>query len=405
VGEAGRVPGSAGAAGWMPAEAGIRPQIRDLEMQNIASLAHLARTIPDVITLWYGEGDQVTPEFIRDAAKAALDRGETFYVPDMRGWAPLIEALSGYQTRLYGREIGTDRSIVAPSGMQALYLGLSLVAETGTNVVYLEPQWPNIRAAIHLLGAEPRPVPLALERGAWRLDLDAVAAACDARTRAIVFSTPSNPLGWTASRDELAALLALGREKGVWIVSDELYNRLYFAGETAPSILEIAEPEDRALAVHGFSKAWAMTGWRVGWLVHPPSVGPALAAMTQYMNSGTAAFVQAGALAALEQGEPVVAAMRERCRAGVETAYRLLGPVNRIALPQAPPGGMYVFFAVEGEADATALCRRILEEARVGLAPGWLFGEAGRAHLRMCVCRDPGALEEACRRVAGLLAG
>jgi aspartate aminotransferase len=387
------------------AETRLRPQIRDLSTANIATLVKLAGSIPGVITLWYGEGDQVTPDFIREAAKAALDGGETFYVPDMRGWPPLTAALAAYQSRLYGRPIGVERSTVAPSGMQAVYLGLSLIAEMGTNVVYLEPQWPNIRHAIHLLGAEPRPVPLRLERGGWSLDLEAVRAACDARTRGIVFSTPSNPLGWTASRDELAALLELGRQRGIWIVSDELYNRLCFAGEAAPSILEVAEEEDLALAVHGFSKAWAMTGWRIGWLVHPPSVAPALAAMTQYVNSGTAAFVQAGALAALEAGEPVVRATRERCRQGVETAYRLLGPVNRIRLPERPAGGMYVVFAVEGEPDATTLCRRILEEARVGLAPGWLFGESARAHLRMCVCRDPAELEEACRRLAALLSG
>jgi aspartate aminotransferase len=387
-----------------PAEAHIRPQIRDLQVENIARLAHLARSIPDVITLWYGEGDQVTPGFIRAAAKAALDRGETFYVPDMRGWPPLTAALAEYQTRLHGRPIGVERSIVTPSGMQAVYLAVQLIAEMGTNVVYLEPQWPNIRHAIHVVGAEPRPVALREEGGRWRMDLDAVRRACDARTRAIMFSSPSNPLGWTASAEELAALLDFGRERGIWIVSDELYNRLSFAGDSAPSILALAEDEDLALSVNGFSKAWAMTGWRIGWLTHPPSVGPALAAMTQYINSGTASFIQAGALAALQEGEDFARATRDRCRAGVDIAYRILGPVNRIRLPEKPLGGMYVFFSVEGEDDSADLCRRLLEEARVGLAPGWLFGEASRAHLRMCICRDPGELEEACRRVARMLA-
>jgi aspartate/methionine/tyrosine aminotransferase len=386
------------------AEARIRPQIRDLQVENIARLAHLAREIPDVITLWYGEGDQVTPAFIREAAKAALDRGETFYVPDMRGWPPLTVALAEYQTRLHGRPIGVDRSIITPSGMQAVYLAVQLIAEMGTNVVYLEPQWPNIRHAIHVVGAEPRPVALREEGGRWRMDLEAVKRACDARTRAIMFSTPSNPLGWTASAEELAALLDFGRERGIWIVSDELYNRLSFAGASAPSILALAEDEDLALSVNGFSKAWAMTGWRIGWLTHPPSVGPALAAMTQYINSGTASFIQAGALAALQQGEDFARATRDRCRAGVDIAYGILGPVNRIRLPEKPLGGMYVFFSVEGETDSADLCRRLLQEARVGLAPGWLFGEASRAHLRMCICRDPDELEEACRRVARMLA-
>jgi len=386
------------------AERFMRPQIRDLQGENIASLAQLARGIPDVLTLWYGEGDQVTPDFIRDAASAALARGETFYVPDMRGWPPLTAALAVYQTRLHGRAIGPDRTTVTPGGMQAVYLALALVAQMGTNVVYLEPQWPNIRHAIHVIGAEPRAVALREAGGVWRFDLAAVKRACDARTRAIVFSTPSNPMGWTARPEELAALLAFGRERGIWIVSDELYARLHFAGEAAPSILDVAGDEDLALSINGFSKAWAMTGWRIGWITHPVSVGPALSAMTQYVNSGTASFVQAGALAALEQGEAVARGVRDRCAEGVDIAYRVLGPVNRVRLPEKPAGGMYVFFSVEGEEDSSAVCRMILERARVGLAPGRLFGEASRAHLRMCICRDPAEIEDACRRIASALA-
>ncbi len=381
----------------------IRPQIQDLQVENIADLATAAQAMPDAILLWYGEGDVVTPGFIRDAAKAALDRGETFYVPDMRGEPRLTRALAEYQSRLHGREIGRERSTVTPGGMQSVHLALSLIAETGDNVVYIEPQWTNIRQAVHATGAEPRTVALVEAQGVWRLDLDALFAACDARTRAIMFSTPSNPLGWTASEAELAALIAFSRETGIWIVSDELYNRLHFSRPAAPSILAHAEDEDLVLAVNGFSKAWAMTGWRIGWLTHPRSVAPALGAMTQYMNSGTAAFVQAGALAALTQGEDFAAATRARCREGVEIAYRVLGRANRIRLSSKPEAGMYVFFGVEGEADTRAICRRFLEEAQVGLAPGWLFGEASRGHLRMCVCRDPDEVEEACRRIASLL--
>lgn len=381
----------------------IRPQIQDLQVENIARMAAKAQAIPDVITLWYGEGDVPTPEFIRAAAKASLDDGETFYVPDMRGLPDLTRALAAYQTRMHGREIGLERSTVTPGGMQSLFLALELVAETGDNVVYLEPQWPNIRNAIHVTGAEPRAVSLREIAGVWTLDLEALFAACDARTRAIMFSTPSNPIGWTATAAELAALTAFSRETGVWIISDELYSRLHFTEPAAPSILRHAGDEDLALCVNGFSKAWAMTGWRIGWLTHPRSVAAPLAAMTQYVNSGTAAFVQRGAVAALEQGEAFAAATRARCRDGVEIAYRILGRANRIRLPERPQAGMYVFFGVEGEADATGVCQRFLEEARVGLAPGWLFGPASRGHIRMCICRDPDEVEEACKRIASLL--
>jgi aspartate/methionine/tyrosine aminotransferase len=392
-----------GTTGQRLAYAGIRPQIMDLQVENIAQMVR-AQSIPDVITLWYGEGDVETPEFIRAAAKASLDNGDTFYVPDMRGLPALTKVLSQYQSRLHGRDIPVVRSTITPGGMQSVFMALQLVAEMGSNVVYIEPQWPNIRNAIHVIGAEPRPVFLKQVNGSWSLDLEDIYRACDARTRAIMFSTPSNPLGWTASRDELEALLEFSRETGIWIISDELYNRLYFHGEAAPSILQVADDEDRVMSVNGFSKAWAMTGWRIGWLTHPASVAKPLSAITQYMNSGTAAFVQAGAKAALEEGEAFAASTRDRCREGVDIAYRILGAANRIVLPTKPAGGMYVFFSVEGEQNSTEICQRFLEEARVGLAPGWLFGEASKAHMRMCVCRDPAEIEEACKRIVALLA-
>ncbi|MGO4830705.1 pyridoxal phosphate-dependent aminotransferase [Rhizobiaceae sp. 2RAB30] len=387
----------ANARSFPPLE-GVRPQIQDLRTENIANLATKAQSVGDVIPLWYGEGDMVTPAFIIEAAKAALDAGQTFYVPDMRGSGPLTAALRDYLTRIHGCPIGRERTTVTPGGMQAVFLAMELLVDVGTNVVYVEPQWPNIHNAIHLVGGEPRPVALAFD-GAWRLDLDALFARCDARTRAIFLSTPSNPLGWTATRDELKALLDFSRRTGIWIISDEVYGRLYFEGDVAPSMLAIAEDDDRVLVVNSFSKAWAMTGWRVGWLSHPSAVADQLSAMTQYANSGTAAFVQAGAEAALRQGEPLVAEIRERARLGLDIAYEALSRLPGIILPPRPKGGMYAFFAFEGEEDSRETCARIIEKARVGLSPGYLFGNASRSFLRMCVLRDPGQIREAASRL------
>jgi aspartate aminotransferase len=382
---------------------GVRGQIRDLTTENIALLATRAKSIPDVIPLWYGEGDVPTPGFICDAAKAALDAGKTFYVPDMRGAGGLVAALSEYQARIHGRPITPDRSTVTPGGMQAVFMALSLVVDPGCNVVFVEPQWPNIASAIHLVAAEPRPVPLSFDTD-WRIELDRVFAACDARTRAIMLSTPSNPCGFMLTLDEMRALLDFSRRTGVWIISDEVYGRLYFDGDVAPSMLRIAEDEDRVMTINSFSKAWAMTGWRVGWLAHPTSVAPQVAAMTQYVNSGVSPFVQAGAEAALRQGEPLVAEIRARIRAGLDIAYERLGRLNSIVLPDKPRGGMYAFFSLKGEPDAGAACMRLLEEARVGLAPGHLFGDVSRPHLRMCVFRDPAVVGRAADRIAEALA-
>lgn len=378
---------------------GIRAQIRDLHTENIANLAVRARELGDVIALWYGEGDMVTPAFIRDAAKTAFDEGLTFYIPNMRGHAPLIEALSEYQTRLHGRPIPIVRTTVTPSGMQALYMALALLVDLGTNVVYVAPQWPNIHNAIHLLGGEPRPFALDFTTD-WHLDLDRLFAACDARTRAIFLSTPSNPTGWTASRAEMQALLDFSRRTGIWIISDEVYGRLYFEGEVAPSILQVAEDADRVVSVNSFSKAWAMTGWRVGWLTHPSGVADQLGAMTQYVNSGTAGPIQAGANAAIRQGEPLVREIRQRIRTGLDLAYERLPRIPGIVLPDKPRGGMYAFFAIEGVDDARQACADILEKAHVGLAPGYLFGNSAAPFLRMCVFRDSAQIATALDRMA-----
>ena len=381
---------------------GIRSQIQDLNQDNIAELANAAAELQDVIPLWYGEGDAVTPDFIREAAKRAIDEGQTFYVPDMRGTTPLNIALSDYLSKLYGRTIDLDRSTITPSGMQAMHLAMLTLIDSGTNGVYLAPQWPNTAASIHMAGGEPRAVPLAFD-GDFKLDLDRIIDACDAKTRVIVWSSPANPTGWTATYEDLRALLEFSRKTGIWLISDEVYHRLYADGVAAPSILEIADDEDRVLVVNSFSKSWAMTGWRVGWLNHPLSLAPSVSAMTQYINSGTAAILQAGAVAALRQGEPYVDELRNQVRAGLDCVYDHLSGVETIMLPKKPRGGMYAFFRLKGHTNSRDTCRMLLERTKVGLAPGVMFGDAGEGFVRMCVFREKAVLQHAVDRIATVL--
>ena len=341
---------------------GIRAQIRDLRTENIAVLAARAKALGDVIPLWFGEGDVVTPPFIREAAKAAIDDGLTFYIPNMRGYAPLIEELSTYQSRIHGRPIAVERSTIAPGGMQALYLALTLLVDVGTNVVYVAPQWPNIHSAIHLVGGEPRPVALGFDTD-WRLDLDKLFAACDARTRAIFLSTPSNPTGWTASREEMQALLDFSRWTGIWIISDEVYNRLYFDGVAAPSILQLAEDGDRVLAVNSFSKAWAMTGWRIGWMVMPARLTATVDKLIEFNTSGAQPFLQRACVVAIQQGEPFLKELVQRYAAARELVLQRLGGMRRVRIVR-PEAAFYVMFGVDGMADSLAFAKRL---------PPWVY--------------------------------
>ena len=157
--------------------------------------------------------------------------------------------------------------------MQAIQLAVSAVAGPGDEVIVPTPAWPNCAAAVGIGGAKPVFVTMDFDGSRWRLDLDKLAAAITPATRAIFINSPSNPTGWTATEDELRAILALARKHGLWIFADEVYSRFVYEGERAPSFYDVAADDDRILYVNTFSKNWAMTGWRIGWISAPPQLG------------------------------------------------------------------------------------------------------------------------------------
>ena len=262
---------------------------------------------PDVVPLWFGEGDLVTPDFVRDAAAKGLQAGETFYTWQ-RGIPQLRAALSAYTERVYGIKCPADRISVTTGGMQAILLCCQLLLDPGDNIVIVSPIWPNITSAVKLVRGVPKYV--ALDRkpdGAWKLDLQKVFDAVDERTRAIFVNSPGNPTGWTMTSDEQKALLDFARTRGVWIMADEVYARLIYTRPVAPSFLELAGPDDPLLVLNSFSKPWAMTGWRLGWLTHPAALGEQFAKLVQINTSGVPHFLQRGGIAALEKGDGFLA--------------------------------------------------------------------------------------------------
>ena len=295
----------------------IRPAILDLERNGIGDVAFLGLGRTDIIPLWFGEGDVVTPDFIRDAAKRALDEGKTFYT-FTRGMTELREAIADWASRQAGREIELERVTVPGAAMMGVQIALQCVCEPGDNVIIVSPMWPNIFQAVRGLGAEPRFV--RLNGGAngepWTLDLERLFAAADARTKAIFFASPSNPTGWIMSEREQRAILDFARKRGIAIISDEVYTPIVY-DTPAPSFAAIAEPDDDVFVVNSFSKAWAMTGWRVGWLIHPRKLGVQMAEMAAYNNTGAAVFAQYGALEAITKGDEFVKWHVERCRNGL----------------------------------------------------------------------------------------
>jgi aspartate/methionine/tyrosine aminotransferase len=371
---------------------------RSAPESGIVEVANYARGRDGLIPLFVGEGDTPTPSFICEAATRALAAGETFYTWQ-RGIPPLREALARYHTALYGRTFSPEEFYVTGSGMQAIQIVLAMIAGAGDEVIIPTPTWPNAAAATGIIGARAIEVPMSFGNDGWSLDLDRLAAAITNKTRALFIVSPNNPTGWTATTAELSALLALARRRGLWIVADETYARFWYGGGArAPSFFDVMEPEDRILFVNTFSKNWAMTGWRVGWIVAHPSLGQVIENMIQYATSGVAQFMQRAAVTALDRGESFVAHMVERARRGRDITCDALRTTGRVRFAE-PQGAFYLFFSVEDVPDARRLALQLVDKANVGLAPGTAFGAGGERFMRLCFARSAEQLGMAMERL------
>lgn len=381
---------------------GLSTPARSLPESGIVEVMNYGRRREGTIALWAGEGDLPTPDFISDAAARSLKSGETFYTWQ-RGIPELREQLALYHHRLYGVPVDSERYFVCGSGMQAIQIAFAMTMATGDEVIIPSPTWPNAAAAAQVIGAKPVFVEMDFGDTGFSLDISKIERLVNLRTRAIFLNTPSNPSGWVATLDDLKNVLALARKRGLWIVADEIYARFYWkGGERSPSFRDVMEPEDRIVFVNTFSKNWAMTGWRIGWVEAHPSLGQVIENLIQYSTSGVAVFMQRAGIAALDKGETFVKHMIERSKRGRELTVNVLGKSNRVRL--APPdGAFYAFFSVEGEKDSRALAMRLIDEAGVGLAPGTAFGPGAEPFLRLCFARSPESVETVLNRIADWL--
>jgi aspartate/methionine/tyrosine aminotransferase len=379
-----------------------RPEVLGLRTSKIREVANAAWGREGVLTFWFGESDRPTPEFIRQAAADALAAGRTYYTHNL-GTAELRGALSAYLSRLHGRAIDAERIAVANSGVSALMIAAQAVVSPGDRVVVVTPVWPNVVEIPRILSARVEGLSLEPAQGKWRLDLDRLMAALTPETRALVINAPNNPTGWTLPAEDRAAILARCRELGIWLICDDVYERLVFDGrDSAASFLALAEPEDRVIGANSFSKAWRMTGWRLGWLVLPPALREPVGVLLEYNTSCAPDFVQAAAAAALSEGEAHVAELRSELATARDQVLSALRAMPGVEAPQ-PDGGMYAFFRIAGCTDSVALAKDLIAQAGIGLAPGAAFGHEGEGWLRWCFAHRPEKNAEGLRRLAAYL--
>ncbi len=378
----------------------MRPTIEYLAESQIREVANAGIGRDDVLPFWFGESDEVTPEPIRRAAIESLQRGETFYAHNL-GLPEWREAIAGYMDELHG-PVDMARIAVTSGGVNALMLAVQALVEPGDEVVAVTPVWPNLTAQPLIMGARLRCVPLRPVRGAWTLDLQALLEVVTPATRLLVLNAPNNPTGWTLDSEEQAALLAHCRRTGTWILADEVYERLYYEPSPracAPSFLDRAQPDDRLVVVHSFSKSFLMTGWRLGWLVMPAAMTQHMGKLIEFNTSCASVFTQRAALAALalrDEVTPRVVAHLKACR---DTLVPLLQAMPQVEVAAAR-GGMYAFFRLPRTEDSLTVAKRLVREAGLGLAPGTAFAPEAQGWLRWCFAsRDTGRLVQGAERL------
>ena len=379
----------------------LRSSLDSLPASRIREVANAALGRDDVVKFWFGEGDLATPSFIRDAAKAALDAGETFYNHNL-GMLELREAIAGYLNRQHSPRvpIGVDRLAVTSAGVNALALAAQALFDPGDRVAIVTPVWPNVTAQPAILGAQVIRVPLDCRRGRWSLDLQRLLDAAPPGTRAVIVNSPNNPTGWVMAQSDWNALLAHCRRHGIWLIADDAYERLCFGADPAPGVLADIDADERFLSANTFSKTWTMTGWRLGWLIAPREFIARFAKLVEFNTSCAPPFVQRAGVAAIEHGNALIAETRARLQRNRD---RLVDRLSRIAGVECarPDGAMYLFFRLRGKSDDSLACaKRLVGEVGLGLAPGVAFGPEGEGYLRWCFAAQENLIDAGVQRLA-----
>jgi aspartate/methionine/tyrosine aminotransferase len=365
---------------------------------RIRELADVAFGMEGVLRLQFGESNQPTPDFIKEAAVRAMKEGYTFYTENA-GLPGLRRAIAGKYADLHQVQLNhTDEILVTASGVQALNLAIRCVIDPGDEAIVLTPNWPNGSANVALCNGTPKEIPYVWKQDRYDIDMDALEAAVTPKTRLLIYASPSNPLGWVAREADQQALLDFCRRHRMWLLADEVYERLYYDGAVAPSILRVSTREDAVIVVQSFSKSYCMTGWRLGWLVSRSDLVRKAAQLNEFIVSHASSMIQRAGETALKQGEPFVRAMVDSVREKAEFCFQALSEIKGVSVAR-PEGAFYLFPGIEGLRDSFAFAKTLLEETKVSLAPGVAFGNGGEGSLRLCYAADMSVLEPAIERL------
>ena len=368
-----------------------------LQSSLIRDVAEKGMQMQDILPLWFGEGQGPTSQIAIEAAQNALQAGDHFYQPN-NGKPRLRSALAHYMNGFYGTSKTKQNITVTASGMQGLALTALALIDSGDHVVCIDPVWPNLGESFKIAGGQIDSTTLIARDGRWHLDMEQLLAKLTNKTKVLLINSPNNPTGWVCSAEEQKIILDHCRKQGIWIVSDDVYARLYQHGSLAPGFQNLANADDLLISINSFSKAWSMTGWRLGWITAPAALEKTFAHLTEFNIACPAGFIQEAGLAMIEQGEAEVSLLQHKLSKALTLTRTRLKHFEDISFIE-PDGAFYCFFSVRGLTDSLAFAHALLEQTKVGLAPGLAFGPAGGGYLRLCYAQDEQILNKAFDRL------
>src|SRR5579884_2264040 len=356
----------------------------------IRQISVVAEQFKKPFKLYFGESDMTTPAFICDAAYEALKHGHTFYT-NTAGYLELRQGIAAKFKEVHGVEYKPSEIVCTGGAVMAIHMAIRGCVDPGDNVIVVTPTWPVFASIITLFGAETRAVPLQETATGFALDIDRIREAIDDRTRMLILNSPSNPTGWVISESEQRALWELALKHDFTILADEVYDRIVFDRQVAPSFARVATDKDHLVVINSFSKTYNMTGWRLGYALTNEKLAALMTKLGEFIISNPPAMVQRAGIVALRDGEPYIKEIREKYTRQRQVAIDKLSAIPNVKLP-IPQGGFYAFPKIEGLHDSLPFAKKLLLEAKVGMAPGIAFGASGEGYMRLCFAASDAVL-------------
>ena len=381
----------------------LAPSVSRVAPSQIRAIADVAFPMDGVLKLHFGESNRQTPQYLKEAAYQAMNDGYTFYTENA-GLPSLREAIADKYAELHQIDLNpADEIVITASGVQALNVSIRCVIDPGDEALVLTPNWPNGSAIVSLFGGYPREIPMLWENRRYEIDFDSLEKALTPKTRLLVYASPSNPLGWVAGPTEQQALLDFCRRSNLWLLADEVYERIYYNGAVAPSILRLCTRDDAVIVVQSFSKSYCMTGWRLGWAVARQDLIKKATQLNEFIVSHAPSMIQRAGETALKQGEKEILAMVNSLHEKVDFCFEALDSMPGVTVAK-PEGAFYLFPQIEGVEDSFSFALTLLEKTKVAVAPGIAFGNGGEGAVRICCAAEMSILEEAMERIGSYLA-